>query len=336
MKPHRPVDLETLNREFFSPDNSDEDIFSEEGSAPVDETEELFSSHPSLTPDVIEGLKNLNDSGNDNVFHDLPDDKKAADSAENASKVNEVSEEEALKSFPDFEFNPDIFDLPEQVHTEASDNDETIEELKEKAKQEIKDEKEKIKRQKKLEGKVQHPFKVRRILSFLMALFIIIGLLAWMFAAGLYKTGNTKDTMLNIGEYSVCYIDGTNIKSSNLTGNLVLFRKEAVSGTKYILFPFEDETRLEEVVAIGDGFCAVKLEHASSFVQPVDNTDIIGVMQFSTGNIRPLYDLIHNNGKIALISLTAYFVLIIGIFALLIRLQNKKIKQYREDYQLIN
>lgn len=370
MKPHRPVDLDAFDRDFFSPEepadnkgqNDNTVSVNVENGAPDVSHQIRRVLHPSLTADVIEGLMKIKLSVENPVFHDLPEEKEETDVQEEKSNVlsssgqdtkeaqapekapaeadegveSEVSEEDALKSFPDFDFDPTIFNPEDEDETgdEVMLNDgDDLKAHRERAKQELKDEKKRLKAQKKLEKKVQRPFKSRRKLVFLLVLALLIGIIASGLSFIVYKTGSSPKNMYQIGDYYLCYIDGTGIQSSKYTGSIIVLEKRSVTSNKAILFDSESGPMLEDVIAIGDGVCAVTL---SQKVCTVKNENIVGVVYFYIGNMKLIYNVVHFQTTTALVVLGAYFGAVIIIFSLLIALKNKKIKKYRENYQIVS
>lgn len=353
MKPHRPIDLDAFDEEFFSSAKEEKNekmnnnkVFSEESPSGAFTDIDKVPAHLSLTQDVIDGLMKVKTSDSSPVFHDLPQEKEsnAEEPFAPSKRTPQISEDEALKSFPDFKFDPTLFEnaenesaLPLQEDEEPlkltpKEEREEIKLHKEKAKQDIKDEKEKIKAQKKLESTVQKPFRSRRILALLMCFFIIIGFLAAAASTVIYKTGSSPDGMFSFREYSLCYIDGVNVKSSITNDSLVLLKQENISSNRTIMFINEDEYRLESLVAIGDKVCAVGY---SNGVATVQKSNIIGAVYFSLDGIGPVYKFIHNRTTDAIIIFAAYEALTIIVFSLLIAAKNRKIKKYREEYQLV-
>ncbi len=328
MKPHRPIELDSFDREFFS--SKKENV--EEKEPKQEPGQESFEQLPS---DVIEAIVNVSRSENSSVFHELPDEEENTFDENVAFSGENVTEEEALKSFPDFKFDPSKFEiLSDETNGESADSGD-IDAFKAEARREIKEEKEKIKEQQRLEKTVQRPFRAKRILSFFMAVLIIAGILFASFGLVVCKTGSTENTMLKFGDYSLCYVDGENIKSSKETDSLVLLHRESVSGTKTILFPLDGKLMLEEIVARGDGFCAVKIERNDSSIYTVEDSEIMGVLRFSLGNMKGLYNALHNYTVPFIAALALYFAAVIAVFSVLIRSKNKQIKKYRESYQLI-
>lgn len=347
MKAHRPIDLSEFDKNFFSGEN-DEGIENEERTGSVftdigEVSDPSVSLHPSLTPDVVEALMNIKASETSSVFHDLPQDEDIPSAQEGeksgeAEKAELVSEEEALASFPDFDYDPSIFENAENAGENVGQSGEHISEKnelrlhKKMAKQEIKDEKKRLKERKKLERTVQKPFKEKKLLTLLTVFFVIIGMLGTAFIVLLYKTGNTPETALDIGEYSLCYIDGINIKSTEIKKALVLLKSETVSSNKIIVYRSEGSAAAENVIAIGDGICAVVV---SQKIISVKNEDIKGVVYFCLKNIDTVYSLAHNDPVTAFAGVGVYFIVVIALFSLLIYIKNKRIKKYREDYQLV-
>ncbi|MGN1117273.1 MAG: hypothetical protein ACI4RU_01545, partial [Acutalibacteraceae bacterium] len=283
------------------------------------------------------------------VFHDLPEDggegekttaelSKEASMSENPPKrTPQISEEEALRSFPDFDFDMSIFEA-EENGGDSSETDEPLSEKealkahKAKAKLELKAEKEKIKTQHKLENKVQKPFRQRRILAFFMVLFMLFGFIATALTAALYLTDTTPEATLHVGNYSILFVDGTNIKSTNYENKIVILKNESVKSSKPVLFAANDSLRIEEIVAIGDGVCAVNI---SNRIVAVSTDDIESVVSFSVGGIRSLYKIIRSEIYKVAIGFGIYFAAAIIFFSALIIMKNRKIKKYRESYELI-
>lgn len=348
MNPHRPIDLDNFDEEFFSAEKTAADNDAQEKqvfSSFPDASEQMKSLHPSLTDDVIEGLMNVKIQQNGPVFHDLPEDigegekataelSKEASMSENPLKrTPQISEEEALRSFPDFDFDASIFEAEENENSGTTLSEkEALKAHKAKAKLELKAEKEKIKAQHKLENKVQKPFRQRRILAFFMVLFMLFGFLAAAFTAALYLTGTSPETTLHIGDYSVLFVDGKNIKSTNYENKIVILKNESVKSNNPVLFAASDSLRIEEIVAIGDGVCAVNITNR---ITALRTSDIKSVVSFSIVNIESLYKIIHSETYKVIIGFGVYFAAVIIFFSALIVMKNKKIKKYRESYELI-
>ncbi|MGN1348562.1 MAG: hypothetical protein ACI4VI_06420, partial [Acutalibacteraceae bacterium] len=283
------------------------------------------------------------------VFHDLPEDggegeetkadlsKETSVSEKPPERTPQISEEEALRSFPDFDFDMSIFEA-EENRGDSGETDEPLSEKealkahKAKAKLELKAEKEKIKTQHKLENKVQKPFRQRRILAFFMVLFLLFGFLAAGLTAALYLTGTSPETTLHIGDYSVLFVDGTNIKSTNYENKIVILKNESVKSSNPVLFATNDSLRIEEIVAIGDGVCAVNITNR---ITTLRTNDIKSVVSFSIVNIESLYKIIHSETYKVIIGFGVYFAAVIIFFSALIIMKNRKIKKYRESYELI-
>ena len=95
MKPHRPVDLDAFDRDFFSPEepadnkgqNDNTVSVNVENGAPDVSHQTRRVLHPSLTADVIEGLMKIKLSVENPVFHDLPEEKEETDVQEEKSNV---------------------------------------------------------------------------------------------------------------------------------------------------------------------------------------------------------------------------------------------------------
>lgn len=348
MNPHRPIDLDSFDEEFFSSEKTAADNDAQEKqvfSSFPDASEQMKSLHPSLTDDVIEGLMNVKIQQNGPVFHDLPEDggegekattelsKEASMSEKPPKRTPQISEEEALRSFPDFDFDMSIFEAEENENSGTTLSEkEALKTHKAKAKLELKAEKEKIKAQHKLENKVQKPFRQRRILAFFMVLFMLFGFLAAGLTAALYLTGTSPETTLHIGDYSVLFVDGKNIKSTNYENKIVILKNESVKSNNPVLFAASDSLRIEEIVAIGDGVCAVNITNR---ITALRTNDIKSVVSFSIVNIESLYKIIHSETYKVIIGFGFYFAAVIIFFSALIVMKNKKIKKYRESYELI-
>lgn len=339
MKPHRPIDLDSLNKEFFSSE--------EESVNPKDNSEAASSESISGSDsELFEMLKDVKISEENPIFHDT-DEEKSRENAENDNTVrfiiednsNEgVSEEDALRSFPDFEFNPEAFDTAEDGVDDDNGNTEPLRIIKEsvedKSEEEAELSDEEIAEQKKLEKIVRRPFRVKGFLSFLMVIFLFAGILAVAFEGALYKIGSKAESRITAGQYSVCYIEPSNIESSIMSDCVVILRKEIVSGNKTILFCHDSKYMIEDIVAIGEGICAVKIPQVDSPIT-VSNDSIEGVVIYSLKNIKPIYYAVHNSTIIVLVIDAVYFALVICFFAVLIKRQHRKIDALREQYQLV-
>lgn len=336
MKPHRPIDLDSLNREFFSS--------GEENTNPNDNAQAASSEGAAGNDsELVEMLKNVTVSEDNPVFHDT-DEEESTETDDMVKFIIEdkssegVSEEDALKSFPDFEFNPEAFSVAEEGTGDDSSGEEPLRIIKENVEDESDDEpelsEEEIAEQKKLEKIVRRPFRIKSFLSFFMVIFLLAGILAVAFEGVLYKIGNKAESRIKAEQYSVCYIEPKNIESSSMSDCIAIFRKEIVSGNKTILFRYDDKYMVEDVVAIGDGICAVKIPQIDSPIT-VSNNDIEGVVIYSLKNIKPVYYAVHNNTIIVLIIDAVYFALVICLFAVLIKRQHKKIDALSELYQLV-
>lgn len=348
MNPHRPIDLDSFDEEFFSIERTAENNDAQEKqvfSGLPDTNEQIMSLHPSLTDDVIEGLMNVKIRQNGPVFHDLPDDvgegEKATSELSNEASASEkspertpqISEKEALKSFPDFDFDASIFEAEENENGDAALSEkEALKAHKAKAKLELKAEKEKIKTQHKLENKVQKPFRQRRISAFFMVLFLLFGFLAAVFMSALYLTGTTPEATLHIGDYYSLFVDGTNVTSSSYENKIVILKNESVKSNGPVLFAANDSLKIEEIVAIGDGVCAVNVTNR---IVAVRTNDIKSVVSFSIVNMESLYKTVRSETYKVVIGFVIYFAAVIIFFSALIVMKNKKIKKYRESYELI-
>ena len=357
MKPHRPIDLDLFNEEFFSGKEVGNDSAAPESpvfTSTPEETSTVSSEkpklHPSLTADVIEGLMKLQLSQESPVFHNLPDEEKTAAPAVKeqtpvqpvqpvapSKRTPQISEEEALKSFPDFDFDPKIFDTaedeasPEIIPVRGND---ALPEEEEFQSSEIENDKNKLKKQKKLEKKIQRPFLAKRLFSLLMVFFILAGIAVSGFAAILYKTGNTPESSLDIGGYSICYVDGENIESSIIKNGIVVLKQEKITGKRTILYRHNESTRLEKIVGVGEESYGIRYE--GNPMQVISLGEIKGVAVFTLENIKPVYEIAHYQPTAALAAIAIYFMTVIIFFSVLISLRNKKIKKYRESYQIVS
>lgn len=355
MKPHRPIDLDLFNEEFFSKKEggnnsgtSENPVFtSVPKEAPPVRSDEKPKLHPSLTADVIEGLMKLQLSQESPVFHNLPDEERAVspDVKEQppvqpvapSKRTPQISEEEALKSFPNFDFDPKVFDTsedeaaPEIIPVRGNDALPGEEEF---PNSEAENDRNKAKRQKKLEKKIQRPFLAKRLFSLLMVLFILVGIAVSGFAAILYKTGNTPESSFDIGGYSICYVDGENIKSSIIKNGIVVLKQERITGKRTILYRHNESTRLEKIVGVGEESYGIRYE--GNPMQVINLGEIKGAAVFTLENIKPVYEIAHYQPTAALAAIAIYFMTVIIFFSVLISLRNKKIKKYRESYQIVS
>lgn len=367
MNPHRPVDLDSFNRDFFSSGEEKTDSPKAEnkvftaGGETGESTADKSALSPALTAEVIDALMKLKVSSENPVFHSFPEDeedtpaeekdtyneeegvlaeKPAADTSSAKSSTG-VTEQEALESFPDFDFDPTIFEaaqesdkgemLPEDNDDSQDDDDD--EEFFDSGNF-IREEKKKIKAQKKLEKKIQRPFKSRRLLTFVMIIMIIVGLVAAAVSGLLYETGNTPESSFDVGNYSFCYIDGVNIQSSEVKDGLVLISKNTVTSTETILYRHNDETRIETIIAVGDNSYGIRYE--GNPLQVIQAEEIEGIVIFSINGIKPVYDIAHYKPAVIFGAVFGYLAAVIILFSVLISVRNKKIKKYRESYQLVS
>ena len=372
MKPYRPKPLDDFDREFFS----GSELSEEPVESPFTHAEGEEPSHtaegktPVLTPEIIEGLINLNLSQSEPgaVFTELPDEGREnsdknvtpeeiaenevhpAESSEEplsqeefdnqptapSKRKPQISEEEALKSFPDFE--PAVFeptenqDSSDYEYITVNGSQESVKEHKKRVKKELKQEKDKIKAQYRLEKKVQKPFKAKKILIFFMLILLLAGILAAGVVGVFYLTGTSPETSLDIGSYSVIYVNGAEVRSDETHDSLILLSHENVTGAKTILYQYQDQYRLDTIVAIGDGAYAVRINGETKVIHP---EDVRGVVYYSVSGIRDIYVLAHNQPKAALTAVGLYMCTVIVFFAIVISFKNKKISNYRESYQLV-
>ncbi len=357
MSLHRPVDLDSLNDGFFSPEGKEEPRVPEKKrSQRIIDTDSPES--------VIDALKDVEFSKSNSIFHDIPDYSQSGSSAGSSKDLsdtdsvftNSVSKNESEKSvpesdddfkdaFPDVEFDPDFFRVdPEEYDAmkkgnetegkEQLDERKAIKEAKKKAKASINREKEMIKQQKKIEGTVQGTFSGRRTVKFITAVLIIIGILAGAFAGTVFAISRSESGVINLGPVKVGYIGDEKIIGPGHFGEIIVVKQSGIQGNCSVLFNSVDMGKYAfgDVIAFGDSIYAIDIVSA---VIRVPYQSIVGVSRFSVKNMSDVYSFISTQYILCAIILAVYFVLIITVSTVIIKKFNKKIKRFQEEYELV-
>lgn len=305
-----------------------------------------------LTPDVIEAIRKIDKTKENPVFHLLDDVEKqetgkesdaGTSKTENVKKEGQLfapskrkpqmSEAEALQSFPDFKFDPSVFENEENDDGFTDEDDLQSEEymsrenLQKLSKRELKAAKKQLKLQRKYKA-AQKPSKLRRFIIVILVLALFCGLLASAASQLLRKAGTTPQTASAIFGYTLLYVDGKNTVSSELNESIVLYKSESVSSSSTIVFSTAEGLRAEKIIAIGNGVCAVTIDKHMSTIQ---TDDVIGVVHFSIRNIGRFYRFSNEHPLRLNIGFVLYYLVVIVLFSIPVLMKRRTSKYFENN-----
>ncbi len=279
-------------------------------------------------------------SRRDTVIIKSPDDIKVPENAPISpgmliNLIGETKEEE----------NKIFHDLPEEnndtgkKNKTSTDTEDEMEKLdrerlkKEKENQNnlIREEKERIRDQKQLEKSVQRPFKRRRFFVFLFVVFFIIGL-AGSFAVYAVTSCQNNNNTFSILSYTLYYSDDYGTDYYN---NYVIIENatDHIQGMKDILYTNDDgENVIGSIVALTGGSYAVSTFNG---VTKVKTDKVLGSVLFTLPMSGFLKNNIASRQLVAYIAVGLYFILLITGFIIILVKLGKKIKVYKEEYELV-
>lgn len=343
MQLHRPKDINSLNEDFFKNEFSGSDlaensVLTEGFSNPSSESTLIQGEIDSIIVEnesdiesgyvakQIEKLSNAEYTNDDRIFHDF-----SQDDYEEHEENRDIDEKGLFEAFPEIDFDPSVFNDDDLSEREL--RKESVRKAKEDAKVTIENEKEKIKEQKRLEKKVQQPFKKRRTAITLMIVFIIANLLCISLCGIFSSMARNENTLAISGNLTLQYVDGLNISSPNYRGKIIAVAPESIQGSRSVLFTDESgDSVIGKVIAIGDGVYGIDVGEK---VLRAEKESIIGIVKFSTPDISLIYVVLVAFGNLPLILLLITLILTVLLSVLRIKKFNREIRELEENYNII-
>lgn len=344
MKPHKPIDLDKFNEDFFSNEKSiskDDEVKGKATEEQIFSSVKTENSQVTYTPkQAIEMLANVGKGEKSGVFHDLPEQKKHNTEELRENRINTeelgkplVTEEEIYKSFPDVD--PYALQIKqEEANNEFSEKEE-LKKTKNSAKELIKNEKTKIKDQKKLEKKIQKPFKARKRLIRFFILLVLIGIALSSFLVIISQAGAGRRQYLELfGKYYIAYCDGEALAENSLNKKIIFIDKTAssIQGNNKILFEYDEDYYIGSVNGYGNGTYSLSTDN---FRATCTKDDVIGLVTFSIPVAQNIRSFFFGHSTVSYVIIGVYFILITGIFVIILKKKNDLIKQYRQEYDIV-